>query len=79
MMNGIIFLCLFNIRHFSFSDCSEVKSKRTQKDAGEEKSHSKIEADDEFGLTIQREGSERACLGLHRKALGKPDMEVNDL
>ena len=31
-------------------------------------SHSKIKADDEFGLTIQREGSERACLG----CIGKP-------
>ena len=30
-------LCLFNISHFSSSDCSEVMSKRTQKDAGEEK------------------------------------------
>ena len=31
------------------------------------KSHSKIEADDEFGLTMQREGSERACLYCIRK------------
>ena len=29
-------LCLFNISHFSSIDCSEVMSKRTQKDAGEE-------------------------------------------
>ena len=35
----------------------EVMSKRTQEDAGEEKSHSKIEADDEFGLAMQRKGS----------------------
>ena len=28
-------LCLFNINHFSSTDCSEVMSKRTQKDSGE--------------------------------------------
>ena len=30
-------LCLFNISHFSSTDCSVVMSKRTQKDAGEER------------------------------------------
>ena len=30
-------LCLFNISHFSSTDCSEVVSKRTQKDSGEER------------------------------------------
>ena len=30
-------LCLFNISHFSSIDCSEVMSKRTQKDASEER------------------------------------------
>ena len=45
-------LCLFNIGHFSSTDCSEVMSKRTQKDSGEEKSHSKIKADDEFGIEM---------------------------
>ena len=29
-------LCLFNISHFSSTECSEVMSKRTQKDSGEE-------------------------------------------
>ena len=29
-------LCLFNISHFSSTDCSEAMSKRTQKDSGEE-------------------------------------------
>ena len=29
-------LCLFDFSHFSFIDCSEVMSKRTQKDSGEE-------------------------------------------
>ena len=37
VMNGIIFCCLFNISHFSSTDCSEVMSKRTQKDSGEER------------------------------------------
>ena len=36
-MNGIIFLCLSNISHFSSTDSSEVMSKRTQKDSGEER------------------------------------------
>ena len=30
-------LCLFNSSHFSFTNCSEVMSKRTQKDSGEER------------------------------------------
>ena len=29
-------LCLFNISHFSSTDCSEVMSKRTQEESGEE-------------------------------------------
>ena len=30
-------LCLFNISHFSSTDCSEVMSKGTQKDSGEKR------------------------------------------
>ena len=30
-------LCLFNISHFNSTDCSEVMSKRTKKDVGEER------------------------------------------
>ena len=30
-------LCLFNISHFSSTNCSEVMSKRTQKESGEER------------------------------------------
>ena len=30
-------LCLFNTSHFRSTDCSEVMSKRTQKDSGEER------------------------------------------
>ena len=37
MMNGIIFCVCLTICHFSSADCSEVMSKRTQKDSGEER------------------------------------------
>ena len=37
VMNGIIFLCLFNISHFSSTHCLEVISKRTQEENGEER------------------------------------------
>ena len=50
-------LCLFNICHLSSINSVKAMSKRTQEDAGEEKSHSKIKASDEFGIMIQREGS----------------------
>ena len=36
MTNGIILCPLFNISHFSSTTCSEVMSKRTQQDSGEE-------------------------------------------
>ena len=35
--NHLLCLCLFNISHFSSTDCSEVMSKRTQEDSGEER------------------------------------------
>ena len=54
-------LCLFNISHFSSSNCSEVMSKRTQKIRWR-KSYCKIEADDEFSLAMQRKDSWRFCL-----------------
>ena len=34
--NGRSSMCLFNISHFSSTDCSEVMSKRVQQDSGEE-------------------------------------------
>ena len=37
MTNGITFLCLFNISHFSSTDCSETLAKRLQQDSGEER------------------------------------------
>ena len=54
--------CLFNISHFSSINSFEAMSKRTQEDGGEEKSHSKIKADDEFGIEMPCKGSDRACL-----------------
>ena len=35
-------LCLFNISHFSSTECSEVMSKRTQKESGEERITAKL-------------------------------------
>ena len=35
-------LCLFNISHFSSTDCSDVMSKRTQQDSGEERVTAKL-------------------------------------
>ena len=55
LMNGIIFL--FNIGHLSWIDDQKNARKCRWR-----KSHSKIEAADEFGLAMQRKGSSRACL-----------------
>ena len=55
-------LCLFSISNFSSTNCSEVMSKRTQKRFRWRKSHSKIEADDEFSFAMQRKDSWSACL-----------------
>ena len=55
-------LCLFNSSHFSPINSVKAKSKRTQEDAGEEKSHSNIKADDVFGVKMPCKGSDRTCL-----------------
>ena len=68
-------LCLFNISHFSSTDCSEVMSKKNAKRFRWRKSHSKIEAEDEFGLAMQRKDSWCATFLLHQKARGKPRHE----
>ena len=44
---------LFNISHSSAAQCSEVMSKRTQKDSGEERVYSKVKADEKFGRAMQ--------------------------
>ena len=61
-------LCVFSIIHFSSTNCFEVMSRRTQEDAGEERVTAKSKPMMNFGLAMQREGSERACLD----CIGKP-------
>ena len=72
-------LCLFNISHFSSTNCSKVMSKRTQKDSGEERVTAKSKP---MMNLIAREAMKRLhqrYLLLHHKARGKPDMKVNFL
>ena len=67
VMNGSSFVFVqhqpFQFHQLSWSDV-EKNTKRIRWN----KSHSKIEVDDEFGLAIQRKGFERACLD----CFGKP-------
>ena len=69
-------LCLFNISHFSSTDCSEVMSKRTQKDAGEERVSAKSKP---MMNLVSRKGLLMCYVLLHQKARGKPDTKVNFL
>ena len=81
-------LCLFNISHFSSTDCSEVISKRTQEESGEER----VTAKSKPLMNLVSRCSERTprvliwsrdaakgllmcCLLLHQKARGKPRHE----
>ena len=60
-------LCLFNMSHFSFAECSEVMSKRTQKESGEEK----VTAKSKPMMNLVSRCSERLLtfyLLLHQKA-----------
>ena len=50
-------LCLSNVSYFDSINWSEVMSKRTQKDSGEERVTANVETDDEFGLAKQRKDS----------------------
>ena len=71
-------LCLFNISHFSSTDCSEVMSKRTQKDSGEER----VTAKSKPMMNLVSRCSERTPDVLPSTASespGKPDMKVNFL
>ena len=62
VMNGIIFF-LFNISHFSSTNCIEVMSKRTQEDAGEERVTAKSKPMMNLkSLAMQRKESQCACL-----------------
>ena len=67
-MNGIIFLCLLNISHFISADCSEVMSKRTQKDSGEER----VTAKSKPMMSLIAQSSERAPSALSSIASESP-------
>ena len=67
-------LCLFNISHFSSTDCSEVMSKRTQKESGEERVTAKSRP---MMSLIARKGLPQLCHLLHQKARGREVMKVN--
>ena len=65
-------LCLLkSLRHFNSMNSLEAVSRRTQEEAG-----GKIKADDEFGITIPCEGSERAGLNCIGKPGENPDLKV---
>ena len=69
-------LCLFHISHFNSAECSEVMSKRTQKDSGEER----VTAKTKPMMNLSRDavkGLPPRYLLLHQKARGKPDMKVD--
>ena len=72
------FVCLFNISHFTSTNCSEVMSKRTQKDAGEER----VTAKSEPMMNLFSRCSERnpdVFASTASESWGKPDMKVNYL
>ena len=78
VMSGIIFLCLFNISHFSSTNCLEVMSKRTQEDAGEER----VTAKSKPMINLVSRYSARDpkyLLRLHLTAWRKPDLKVKNL
>ena len=55
--NGIIFCVCLTSAIFSSAECSEVMSKRKQKESMWRKSNSKVETNDEFDRAKQRKGS----------------------
>ena len=68
-------LCLFNISHFSSAECSEVTSKRTQNDSGEER----VTAKSKPMMNLVSRCSERTPVVLASTASespGKPDTKV---
>ena len=70
-------LCLLNISHFTSAECSEVMSKRTQKDSGEERVTAKSKPMMNFWSRDAAKGLLMCYLLLHQKARGKPDTKVN--
>ena len=61
-------LCLFNISHFSSTDCLEVMSKRTQEDAGEER----VTATSKPMMNLVSRCSERTPVALSSTASESP-------
>ena len=61
-------LCLFNISHFSSAECSEVMSKRTQKESGEER----VTAKSRTMMSLIARSSERAPSALSSIASESP-------
>ena len=71
-------LCLFNISLFSSTDCSEVMSKRKQKDSGEER----VTAKSKPMMSLVSRCSERnpdVLAFTPSESPGKPDMKVSYL
>ena len=68
-------LCLFNISHFSSTNCLEVMSKRTQEDAGEER----VTVKSQPMMNLVSRCSERnpdVLASIAPESPGKPDMKV---
>ena len=59
---------LLSISHFNSTECSEVMSKRTQKDRGEERVTAKSKPMMNFCIAMQRKRLVMCCLLLHQKA-----------
>ena len=55
------------LQHGVRSNFFYKKTQKTQKDSGEERSHSKIESDDEFGFSMQRKESWRAWFSYRKR------------
>ena len=71
-------MCLFNISHFSFAECSEVMSKRTQKESDEER----VTAKSRPMMNLIARSSERTLDVLSstaQQARRKPDTKVKVL
>ena len=66
--SGIIFLCLFDISHFSCADCSEGMAKRTRKDSGDER----VTAKSRPMMNLIARSSERAPSALSFSASESP-------
>ena len=61
-------LCLFNISHFSSAECSEVMTKRTQKETGEER----VTAKSRPMMSLVARCSEKASAALSSTASESP-------